>query len=69
MDLFQIFHQSNNILQGINQIFILLIPKKSKVEKIQDYRPISLLNSSYTIIFKCLASRLSPILNTLLDDS
>ena len=71
LELFQFFHQSEDIkvLKYINQTFVTLIPKKIKTEKIQDYRPISLLNSSYKIISKCLASRLNPILNTLLDDS
>ena len=71
LDLFQFFYQANNIdtLLSINQTFIALIPKKYKAEKIQDFRPISLLNSNYKIISKCLAFRLSPVLNFLLDDS
>ena len=50
------------------KLFITLIPKKTTAEKIQDYHPISLLNGSYMIISKCLETRLSPILNSLLDD-
>ena len=56
-------------LQSINQTFITLIPKKSKAERIQDYRPISLLNNSYKIISKCLATRFCHILNSILDNS
>ena len=69
--MFDIFHQSNDIntLRCINQTFITLILKKSKAEKIQDYRPISLLNSSYKIISKCLAARFYPMLNSILNDS
>ena len=37
-------------------------------ESVQDYWHISLLNSNYKIIAKCLASRLSPILNNIVDD-
>ena len=71
VDLFQYFYQSESIdtLSSINQTFIALIPKKRRAERIQNFRPISLLNSSYKIISKCLATRLSPILNYLMDDS
>ena len=69
--MFDHFFNSNDIetLRSINQTFIALIPKKTNAEKIQNYHPISLSNSSYKIISKCLIARLSPILNTLLDDS
>ena len=56
-------------LKSINQTFIALIPKKSNAEKIQDYRSISFLNNSYKFFFKCLATRFSPILNSILDAS
>ena len=56
LDVVQYFFHSNDLeaLSCINQTFITLIPKKAKVEKIQEYRPISLLNSSYKIISKYL---------------
>ena len=70
-EMFDHFYNSNDIetLRSINQTFIALIPKKTSVEKIQEYHLISLLNSNYKIISKCLAARLSLILNALLDDS
>ena len=71
LEMFDKFFQTSDIntLKCINQTFLTLIPKKSHVERVQDFRPISLLNSSYKIISKCLANRLSPILNELLDES
>ena len=69
--MFEQFYLSEDVnsLKSINQTFITLIPKKAQAEKVQDFRSISLLNSSYKIITKCLATRFSPILNNILDDS
>ena len=69
--MFEQFYQAEdvNTLKNLNQTFITLIPKKAQAEKIQDFRPISLLNSSYKIISKYLATRFNPILNDILDES
>ena len=50
-EMFDHFYNSDDIntLRSVNQTFIALIPKKTTTEKIQDYRPISLLNSSYRL--------------------
>ena len=71
VEFFQFSNQSDSIdtLSCNNQTFIALIPKKRKAARIHDFSPISLLNSSYKIVSKCLAARLSPILNSLFDDS
>ena len=68
--MFKLFYQADDIdtLKCVNQTFITLIPKKAKAERIQDYRPISLLNKNYKIISKCLATRFCPILNNILDE-
>ena len=70
VDPFKYFHQSESLdtLNSINQTFIALILKKKRTERIQDFRPISLLNNSYKIISKCLATRLSLVLNCQMDD-
>lgn len=72
--IFQAFHfffqaQNWDTLKNINQTFIILISKKVCAEAISDYRPISLLNSNYKILAKCLASRLSFFLINFIDDS
>jgi hypothetical protein len=53
-------HQVN--LQAINSSFITLVPKKPNPEKVSDFRPISLLNSSMKFITKILANRLQSII-------
>lgn len=40
-----------------NATFIVLISKKSRGSEASDYRPISLMNRVYKIIFKVLAKR------------
>jgi hypothetical protein len=54
------FFQSGIMLAHINDIHITLIPKKLVFLVPADYRLISLCNIIYTIIAKCLATRLKP---------
>ena len=51
--LFAEFHRSGIINQSTNASFIVLLPKKSLIKKISDFRPISLITSLYKIIAKC----------------
>lgn len=50
------------IPEGWNSTNIVLIPKVDSLEVITQYRPISLCNVVYKIIFKMLANRLKQIL-------
>jgi hypothetical protein len=51
------FYENNICLQSINGSYIVLIPKKDDPMTINDYRPISLLNSSIKLLTKILANR------------
>ena len=51
----------------LNYAFAVLIPKKVGANKVQEYRPISLLNVIYKIITKVLTNRLNPKLAQLVD--
>ena len=53
----------------LNYTFISLVPKKQESIMVKDYRSISLVNGILKIFFKILATRLSPILHTLILDS
>lgn len=60
------FFENTLCLQSINGSFITLVPKKDDAQRILDFRPISLLNTSVKIITKLLANRLQTVLPSLL---
>lgn len=49
------FFKHGKVLKETKITHIFLILKDPNVEKVEDYRPISLCNLSYKIIAKCLA--------------
>jgi hypothetical protein len=57
----QDFFHHHADLKSINHSFITLVPKKDNTESVNDFRPISLLNSSIKLISKLLANRLQSI--------
>ncbi|CAM8969112.1 unnamed protein product [Rhodiola kirilowii] len=56
------FCENGRLSKGINKTFLALIPKAASPQKFDEFRPISLVNSSYKILSKCLAKRLSLVL-------
>jgi hypothetical protein len=57
---FDFFHHQAD-LKSINHSYITLVPKKDNPEKVNDFRPISLLNSSIKMVTKLLANRLQTL--------
>lgn len=53
---------SGMILREINNTSITLIPKKEKLENLEDFRPISLYNTIYKVLEKTLSNRMKPLL-------
>ena len=56
------FHRNGKLLKGINTTFIALIPKVDSPQKLNDFRPISLVRSMYKILAKFLANRLRGVI-------
>jgi hypothetical protein len=59
MTLFNDFHDGSLPLHSLNFEIITLLPKKAEVVKIQEFRPICLLNVSFKMFTKVLANRIN----------
>jgi len=60
------FHRNGRLSRGINSTFIALIPKKDNPQKLNDFRPISLVGSIYKILAKVLANRLRHVIGSVI---
>lgn len=60
--LFNNFFNNFSDLTSINSSYIVLVPKKSNPESVDDFRPISLLNYSVKCITKLLSGRLQSVI-------
>ncbi|PNY15039.1 cysteine-rich receptor-like protein kinase, partial [Trifolium pratense] len=63
------FHRNGKLTKGINSTFIALIPKVDSPQKLNDFRPISLVGSLYKILAKVLANRLRLVIGSLISES
>ncbi|XP_057770939.1 uncharacterized protein LOC130990727 [Salvia miltiorrhiza] len=52
-----------------NHTLICLIPKIDKPEKVADFRPLSMCNTTYKIVSKVLVNRMRPILGRVIDEA
>jgi retron-type reverse transcriptase len=59
------FFHNDLCLQSINSAYITLVPKGEGARKVNDFRPISLLNTSVKLITKLLANRLQSVVQQL----
>ncbi|GKV45171.1 hypothetical protein SLEP1_g52281 [Rubroshorea leprosula] len=64
----QEFHESGKLVRGSNASFIVLIPKVENPQRIEEYRPISLIGVMYKIIAKLLANRLRKVLDKVIGE-
>ncbi|GKV42304.1 hypothetical protein SLEP1_g49718 [Rubroshorea leprosula] len=64
----QEFHENGKIVRGSNSSFITLIPKVENPQRIEEYRPISLIGVMYKILAKLLANRLRKVLGKIIGE-
>lgn len=62
------FFKSGIIPPGLNSSFITLIPKVTEPKTIMDFRPISLINTTFKILTKILATRIASHMQYLISD-
>ncbi|MCI10673.1 cysteine-rich receptor-like protein kinase [Trifolium medium] len=60
------FHMNGKLSKGINSTFIALIPKVESSQKLNDFRPISLVGRLYKILAKVLANRLRLVVGSVI---
>ncbi|GAU17884.1 hypothetical protein TSUD_330100 [Trifolium subterraneum] len=63
------FHRNGRLTKGINATFIALIPKVESPQRLNDFRPISLVGSLYKILAKVLANRLRLVMGSVISES
>ncbi|KAK2413749.1 hypothetical protein QL285_036426 [Trifolium repens] len=63
------FHRNGKLTKGLNSTFIALIPKVDSPQRLNDFRPISLVGSLYKILDKLLANRLGMVINSVISEA
>jgi hypothetical protein len=63
------FHQNGKLTKGVNSTFIAFLPKVDSPERLNDFRPISLVGSLYKILAKVLANRLRLVIGSVISES
>lgn len=66
LDIFNFVYETthhNYIAEELNIGKIILLPKSENWSRIQNYRPISLLNTLYKVVAKIYANRMKPLLH------
>jgi len=63
------FHRNGRLTKGINAMFIALIPKVSSPQRLNDFRPISLVCCMYKVLAKILDNRLRLVIGSVVSDS
>lgn len=66
---FDDFFLHSTVPRGNNSSFFTLVPKNNCPELVSDFRPISLINSSFKILLKVLANRISSVIDLLVSNN
>ena len=69
MQFFKEFHAQGKLVKGINSSFLALIPKKPNPDCLNDYRPISLINSICKLLAKMLSRRMKSVMPSIINEA
>jgi len=60
------FHRNGKLSKGINNTFIALIPKVENPQRLNDFRPISMVGCLYKVLYKVLTNRLRRVMPSII---
>jgi len=63
------FHYNGKLTKWLNSTFIALIPKVNNPQRLNDFRPISLVECLYKVLAVVLANRLRLVIGSVVSDS
>jgi len=63
------FHRNGKLSKGINSTFISLIPKVECPQRLNDFRPISMVGSLYKVLSKVLSNRLRRVMSSVISET
>jgi hypothetical protein len=63
------FHRNGKLTKGLNSTFIALIPKVNCPQRLNDFRPISLVGCVYKVLSKVLTNRLREVVGMVVSES
>ncbi|MCH85039.1 cysteine-rich receptor-like protein kinase, partial [Trifolium medium] len=63
------FHRNGKLTKGLNSTFIALIPKIDSPQRLNDFRPISLVGSLHKILAKVLVNRLRLVIGSVISEA
>jgi len=63
------FHRNGKLIKGLNSTFIALISKVTSPQRLNNFRPISLVGCLYKVLAKVLANRLHLVVGSVVSDS
>jgi len=63
------FHRNGKLSKGINNTFIALIPKVENPQRLNDFRPISMVRSLYKVLSKVLTNRLHRVMPSIISET
>ncbi|XP_020223262.1 uncharacterized protein LOC109805546 [Cajanus cajan] len=63
------FHANGKLVKGSNNSFVVLVPKTDNPQKVEEYRPISLIGCMYKVLAKVLANRMKKVIGKVIYES